>query len=148
MTGTLHHQPDALPNGNYLSLNAVPRRIEGYYTSETDAAAPRRDQWVMGDEVIEFNPQGEVLWRWNSFDHLDPFKIGYDTFWSYWWVRGFPQHLDWTHGNGVHHDPLTLARQSESVPLSASSRQDFDRMAGDVRLKLAAAATLSLASAQ
>ena len=50
--------------------------------------------------------------------------------------------------NGVHHDPLTLARQSESVPLSASSRVDFDRMAGDVRRKLAAAATLSLASAQ
>ena len=50
--------------------------------------------------------------------------------------------------NGIHHDPLTLARQSESVPLSASSRVDFDRMAGDVRRKLAAAATLSLASAQ
>ena len=50
--------------------------------------------------------------------------------------------------NGIHHDPLTLARQSESVPLSAASRVDFDRMAGDVRRKLAAAATLSLASAQ
>jgi murein DD-endopeptidase MepM/ murein hydrolase activator NlpD len=50
--------------------------------------------------------------------------------------------------NGVHHDPLTLARQSESVPLSASSRVDFDRMVGDVRRSLAAAATLSLASAQ
>ena len=132
---TLHHQPDALPNGNYLSLNAVPRRIQGYYTSETDADAPRSDQWVMGDEVIEFNPQGEVLWRWNSFDHLDPFKIGYDTFWSYWWVRGFPQHLDWTHGNGVHHDP-----RDDSVLLSLRNLDavlKIDRPSGEIRWILA-----------
>ena len=132
---TLHHQPEALPNGNFLSLNAVPRRIEGYYTSETDATAPRLAQWVMGDEVIEFNPQGEVVWRWNCFDHLDPFKIGYDTFWSYWWVRGFPQHLDWTHGNGVHHDP-----RDESVLLSLRNLDavlKIDRPSGEIRWILA-----------
>jgi len=126
---TLHHQPDALPNGNFLSLNAVPRRIENYYTSETDATAPRRAQWVMGDEVIEFTPEGEVVWRWNCFDHLDPFKIGYDTFWSYWWVRGFPDHLDWTHGNGVHHDPrdnsvlLSLRNLDAVIKIDRSTSQ-------------------------
>ena len=128
---TLHHQPDTLTNGNFLSLNAVPRRIEAYYTSETDATAPRRAQWVMGDEVIEFTPQGEVVWRWNSFDYLDPFKIGYDTFWSYWWVRGFPQHLDWTHGNGVHHDP-----RDDSVLLSLRNLDaviKIDRPSGKIR---------------
>jgi murein DD-endopeptidase MepM/ murein hydrolase activator NlpD len=50
--------------------------------------------------------------------------------------------------NGVHHDPMTLAKQSESATLGAASRIEFNRMAGDVRRKLAAAATLSLASAQ
>jgi hypothetical protein len=132
---TLHHQPDALPNGNFLSLNAVPRRIENYYTSETDAMAPRRAQWVMGDEVIEFTPEGEVVWRWNCFDHLDPFKIGYDTFWSYWWVRGFPDHLDWTHGNGVHHDP-----RDNSVLLSLRNLDaviKIDRSTGQIRWILA-----------
>jgi hypothetical protein len=132
---TLHHQPDALPNGNFLSLNAVPRRIENYYTSETDATAPRRAQWVMGDEVIEFTPEGEVVWRWNCFDHLDPFKIGYDTFWSYWWVRGFPDHLDWTHGNGVHHDP-----RDNSVLLSLRNLDaviKIDRSTGQIRWILA-----------
>ena len=132
---TLHHQPDALPNGNFLSLNAVPRLIENYYTSETDATAPRRSQWVMGDEVIEFTPEGEVIWRWNCFDHLDPFKIGYDTFWSYWWVRGFPDHLDWTHGNGVHHDP-----RDNSVLLSLRNLDaviKIDRSTGQIRWILA-----------
>ncbi|MFM7330605.1 MAG: peptidoglycan DD-metalloendopeptidase family protein, partial [Brachymonas sp.] len=50
--------------------------------------------------------------------------------------------------NGVHHDPLTLARQSEAVPLSASARPEFDRLAQDVRRKLSAASSLQLASAQ
>jgi murein DD-endopeptidase MepM/ murein hydrolase activator NlpD len=50
--------------------------------------------------------------------------------------------------NGVHHDPMTIAQQNNSVPLSAAARVEFDRMAVDVRRKLAAAATLSLASAQ
>ena len=132
---TLHHQPDALPNGNFLSLNAVPRLIENYYTSETDATAPRRSQWVMGDEVIEFTLEGEVVWRWNCFDHLDPFKIGFDTFWSYWWVRGFPGHLDWTHGNGVHHDP-----RDNSVLLSLRNLDaviKIDRSTGQIRWILA-----------
>ena len=132
---TLHHQPDALPNGNFLSLNAVPRRIENYYTSEMDPTASRQAQWVMGDEVIEFTPEGEVVWRWNCFDHLDPFKIGYDTFWSYWWVRGFQDHLDWTHGNGVHHDP-----RDNSVLLSLRNLDaviKIDRSTGQIRWILA-----------
>jgi hypothetical protein len=101
---TLHHQPEELPNGNFLSMEAIPKMIDNYYTSEHDAAAPRKTQKVMGDRIIEFTPSGEVVWRWDSFDYLDPFKIGYDTFWSYWEVRGFPGAVDWTHGNGVHYD--------------------------------------------
>jgi arylsulfate sulfotransferase len=60
---------------------------------------------VVGDEIIEFTPAGEVVWRWNTFEHLDPYRIGYNTFNAYWHVRGFPHHLDWTHGNGVTMDP-------------------------------------------
>ncbi|MBL0088522.1 MAG: aryl-sulfate sulfotransferase [Ideonella sp.] len=101
---TLHHQPEELPNGNFLSMEAFPRTIENYYTSEHDNNAPRAAQIVMGDQIIEFTPKGEVVWRWNTFDYLDPFKIGFDTFWSYWPIRGFPKALDWTHGNGVHYD--------------------------------------------
>jgi len=101
---TLHHQPEELPNGNFLSMEAFPKTIENYYTSEHDKNAPRATQIVMGDQIIEFTPKGEVVWRWNTFDYLDPFKIGFDTFWSYWPIRGFPKALDWSHGNGVHYD--------------------------------------------
>ena len=101
---TLHHQPEELPNGNFLSLQAFPKVIDNYYTSEYDANAPRKTQTVMGDELIEFTPGGQIVWRWNAFDYLDPFKIGFETFSPYWWVRGFPGALGWSHGNGVHYD--------------------------------------------
>lgn len=101
---TLHHTPDEMPNGNFLGLQAFPRQIDNYYTSEYDVNAPRKTQTVIGDEIIEFTREGEVVWRWNAFDYLDPLKIGYETFSPYWWVRGFPGALGWTHGNGVYYD--------------------------------------------
>jgi murein DD-endopeptidase MepM/ murein hydrolase activator NlpD len=50
--------------------------------------------------------------------------------------------------NGEHHDPLTIAKESNSIPLSAAARPVFNRMVADVRLKLQAAGSMSTASAQ
>jgi len=102
---TLHHQPKEMPNGNYLAFSANARVIENYYTSETDLAAPRTTQKVIGDTVVQFNQHGEIVWSWNAFEHLDVFRIGYDLTDPYWYPRGFPGHLDWTHGNGIDYDP-------------------------------------------
>ena len=101
---TLHHQPHEMPNGNFLAFSANGYLIENYPTSETDPDAPLADQMVMADTVVEITSEGQIVWSWNSMDYLDPFRIGYDTFWSYWWVRGFDQHLDWTHANGLSYD--------------------------------------------
>lgn len=101
---TLHHQPHELPNGNFLAFSANGYLIEDWYTDEYDPDAPRADQMVMADTVVELTPNGETVWSWNTMDYLDPFRIGYDTFWAYWWVRGFPEHMDWTHANGLSWD--------------------------------------------
>ena len=50
--------------------------------------------------------------------------------------------------NGVHQDPLAIARHSENVPLNAALRAKFDAFAQLQRRELSAAATLQQASAE
>lgn len=102
---SLHHQPHLLPNGNFLAMAANTRVIKNYRSSDSDPEAPRANKGVVADKVIEFTPEGDVVWAWDSFEHLDVNRIGYHTFEPFWDTRGFPNHADWTHGNGVHHDP-------------------------------------------
>jgi len=130
-TQTLHHQPVELPNGHFLSFSAIARKIDNYYTSEWDPNAPRKTQWVMGDSVLEFNRAGEILWKWDSFDHLDVNRIGYNLNEPYWHTRGFPHHLDWTHGNGVSYNA-----QDDSVMLSFRNQDaiiKLDKSSGEVK---------------
>ncbi len=50
--------------------------------------------------------------------------------------------------NGVHRDPLTLARQSESRPISAAARSAFDKRVQQARIDLAAASSVQGAALQ
>jgi len=126
---TLHHQPHEMPNGNLLAFSANGYLIEDYYTSDRDPDAPRADQMVMADTVVELTPEGDIAWSWNTIDVLDPFRIGYNTIDSYWWVRGFDQHMDWTHGNGLSYDPadnsilVSLRNQSAIVKVDRESKE-------------------------
>ncbi len=104
-TLAFHHDIDELPNGHFVVLGVEKHEIDNYYTSEYDPKAPRKRQDVMGDEIIEFTREGKEVWRWKAFDHLDPFRIGYETFSPYWARRGFPETVDWTHANSLVYDP-------------------------------------------
>lgn len=128
---TLHHQPHEMPNGNFLALTANARMVEGYYEDAFDLSR-RRDRMVMGDDIIEIDRRtGAVLWRWSAWDHLDPFRIGYETTNAYWPTRGFPDHADWTHGNGVAYDP-----SDDSVLVSFRTQEailKIERQSGQVK---------------
>mgnify|MGYP001158623316 FL=1 len=126
---SLHHQPHEMPNGNYLALTANAKEIENYYTSETDPDAPRANQKVVGDKIVEFTPQGEIVWDWNTFDHLDIWRFGYLLTEVYWHTRGFPGHYDWTHGNGVSYDPhddsvlISLRHQDAVIKIDKATKE-------------------------
>ena len=135
-TDSLHHDIYELPDGKLAVLGTEQRPIENYYTSETDPNAPRKTQQVIGDKIIEFQRDGEVTWEWNTFDHLDPFRIGYETFSGYWERRGFPNTLDWTHANNLVYDPkedswlISLRYQSAIVKVNRSTGE-FDWILGE-----------------
>ncbi|QGY44978.1 hypothetical protein GM418_15250 [Maribellus comscasis] len=98
---TFHHDVSFLPNGNRLVLSTEAREIDNYYTSEADKNAPRKKQKVIGDVVVEFNPEGKVVYSWSAFDKMPVWRIGYETFNDYWARRGYPGSVDWSHANAV-----------------------------------------------
>ncbi len=105
-----HHAVTLLPWGNWLALDNDRRMIENWPTSETDPSAPPQTTVVTGDEIVEFTPTGEVVKRWNLFDLLDPYRIGYTS------IRMFKQ---WTHANAVYYDEsddtIVVSLRNQSV---------------------------------
>ncbi|MFI3270761.1 MAG: aryl-sulfate sulfotransferase [Pseudomonadota bacterium] len=125
---SIHHQPHELPNGHFVAMVVQPKFFTDYPTNYTDLSVTK-DMWVMGDKIVEFDRQGNVHWEWNSFDYLDAYRVGYGAFNSYWHMRGYPEHVDWSHGNGVAYDPkdnsyiLSLRHQAAFIKVDRETKE-------------------------
>ena len=131
-TAGLHHQPEELPNGNFLIFTASTAEVDNYYTDHFDLDAPRAAATIVGDGVAEMDRNtGELLWQWSAFDKLDPMRIGYGVTDDYWALRGFEGALDWTHGNGASYD-----ERDDSIVISLRHQDALikvDRKSGDIK---------------
>jgi arylsulfate sulfotransferase len=95
-----HHDVQLLPNGNLLALVTQTRTLDG--------------KSLQGDEIIEVNPAGDIIWRWSTLDHLDTARF----------PGALSQRvlsngaLDWTHSNALaylaHDDSIVLSSRSQS----------------------------------
>jgi hypothetical protein len=60
------HDLQALPNGDYLAIAYVPRD----HVDLTSIGGPS-DATVVDNEIRELAPDGGVVWRWSTKDHID-----------------------------------------------------------------------------
>lgn len=129
-TDTFHHDMLVLPSGNLLALSTEVREIENWYTSEQDPNAPRETRDVIGDVLVEFQPDGTVIHEWKFFDLIDPYRIGGGSLNSAFYEAAYADILDepapdWTHSNGIDYDPETNSVLVSSNHLSTVFNLDM-----------------------
>jgi arylsulfate sulfotransferase len=98
-----HHEARKLPDGKYLVLADSERIL----TNVQGSGAVD----VIGDTILVFNENLEVVWWWDSFDHLDtsrqaPLKetcTQPNAGCSPWYLAATAN--DWTHGNALQLTP-------------------------------------------
>ena len=80
--GQFHHDVLVLPNGHWIALCQIAKNF-------TDLPGYPGTTQVAGDALLDIDLNGNIVWAWNSFDHLDVNRHPY---------FGLP---DWTHSNAL-----------------------------------------------
>lgn len=122
---SLHHDVIELDNGNFLAMSLVFQEVD---------YGPDGVLNVAGDLLVELTPEGEIVWTWNAFDHLDPQRRRADFEATYFDPINAENGNDWTHGNGMIYDPVA------DTVLVSLRHQDWiiliDRATGEVLWRL------------
>jgi arylsulfate sulfotransferase len=101
---TLHHEILPLEDGSFLALSTRLRELPDF-RRDFDDPSDRGPMSVVGDEIVKFRQDGEVIRRLNLFDLLDVDRIGYGAFGNFWNNKytetGVESTDDWTHANAI-----------------------------------------------
>ncbi|MCO7223356.1 aryl-sulfate sulfotransferase [Pleionea sp. CnH1-48] len=94
-----HHDVLLLDNGHLLALTNEAQTIDG--------------QLLQGDVIIELDTEGNLVWEWSSFEHLDTARFPGSLS-----TRELGSGaLDWTHSNALFYDA-----QNHAILLSSRSQ--------------------------
>ena len=122
---TIHHDVIEMPSGNFMALSTEIRYFDLYPDSETDPNVPWYPAYVVGDVIIEFEPNGTIVKRIKLLDLLDPYRLGYDSlsegFWSdIYFDRNLlsARPVDWSHANSIDYN------QADNSLLVSINHQD------------------------
>ena len=100
-----HHDMLTLPNGHWIALCNTKKDF-------TNLPGFPGTTHVLGDALVDIDPNGNVVWAWSGFDHLDvnrhPFGLAD--------FQGLG--ADWTHSNAIVYTPndgnLLLSMRNQS----------------------------------
>ena len=105
----IHHDIVELPNGHLLLLVNTKKKFSNLPDYRGGTA-------VLGDAIIDLDPNYKPVWSWSSFDHLD--------------VNRHPMMFpDWTHANTIVYSPddgnivLSLRNQSWVIKIDYANGQ-------------------------
>lgn len=123
---SFHHELSQSSNGEFVTLSTERREFANYPTSESDPTPRTSPVVVVGDAVAVFADDGTLRETHSLFDVLDPYRVGYDSFSSYWSAFYGEPTLDWSHANAVVRDPsdngfvVSVRHQDAIVKLDSS----------------------------
>ena len=86
----LHHNYQKLDNGNYLILAQENRLIPAFSLYEFNY-----------DYYVEMTPEHEVVWRWNTWDHLYEFGFTFESLRCIWEPKVVYIFPDFSHSNSI-----------------------------------------------
>ena len=86
----MHHDFWRLDNGNTIILRwvQVPPEIMKQVRGGVPDSEDRGKMWA--DQLREISPEGEIVWEWTSYEHLDPVLHS---------ICPLCDRREWTHGN-------------------------------------------------
>ena len=119
----LHHEiikMDVQGPNRYMGIVNRTVRALKYVTVSEDSSWNYYINW-RGDDILEFDENGDVVWSWSTFDHFSmedysPPKLN---------VTGPKGTTDWTHSNAIYFDSSESAIYFSSRNISRITKIDY-----------------------
>ena len=131
---TFHHEIIQVPSGNYMTLSTEMRTVNNFPKDPQNPKSQKVKANIIGDVVVEFQPDGKIVNQWNLLDLLDPNRYGYDSAGPYWDGKGYG-HVQGGTKDRDHANSLRYDQSDDSIIVSARHQDavvKFSRQTGNL----------------